>query len=59
MTGYEFGFILEQSLGHVTHTKNLQANVVRDPDVKVHWGLVDYDAEGLAAMIPVYRVTGP
>jgi glycosyltransferase involved in cell wall biosynthesis len=55
MTGYEFGFILEQSLGHVTHTKNLQANVVRDPDVKVHWGLVDFDANGLAGKIPIYK----
>lgn len=55
MTGYEFGFILEQSLGHITHTKNLQANVVRDPDVKVHWGLVDFDAKGLAGKIPVYK----
>lgn len=55
MTGYEFGFILEQSLGHVTHTKNLQANVVGDPDVSVHWGLVDFDAKGLAGKIPVYN----
>lgn len=55
MTGYEFGFILEQSLGHVTHAKNLQANLVRATDVKVHWGLVDFEAKGLAGKIPVYN----
>jgi hypothetical protein len=27
MAGYEFGFLMEQSLGHVTHAKNLVANV--------------------------------
>ncbi len=55
MAGYEFGFILEQSLGHVTHTKNLQANLNRDPDVKVHWGLVGFEANGLAGKVPVYK----
>jgi hypothetical protein len=55
MAGYEFGFILEQSLGHITHTKNLQANLIHDPDVKVHWGLIAFEAEGLAGNIPVYK----
>jgi glycosyltransferase involved in cell wall biosynthesis len=55
MTAYEFGFILEQSLGHVTHAKNLQANLSQVPDVKVHWGLVEFDATGLAGRIPVYK----
>jgi hypothetical protein len=27
MAGYEFGFLMEQSLGHVTLAKNLVANV--------------------------------
>jgi hypothetical protein len=27
MAGYEFGFLVKQSLGHVTHTKDLVANV--------------------------------
>lgn len=55
MTGYEFGFILEQALGHATHAKNLQANVIRDPDVKVRWGLIDFEATGIAGRIPVYK----
>jgi glycosyltransferase involved in cell wall biosynthesis len=55
MTNYEFGFILEQSLGHVTHAKNLVANVARDADVHAHWGLIDFEASGVVGNIPVYR----
>ena len=55
MTGYQFGFLLEQSLGHVTHTKNLLTNVALDPEVHAHWGLIDFEATGMAGRIPVYR----
>jgi len=55
MTSFEFGFILEQSLGHVTHAKNLLANVARDPEVHAHWGLIDFEASGVVGNIPVYR----
>jgi glycosyltransferase involved in cell wall biosynthesis len=55
MAGYEFGFLLEQSLGHVTHTKNLLTNVALDPEVHAHWGLIDFEATGIAGRIPVYR----
>jgi glycosyltransferase involved in cell wall biosynthesis len=55
MTGYQFGFLLEQSLGHVTHTKNLLTNVALDPEVRAHWGLIDFEATGIAGRIPVYR----
>jgi glycosyltransferase involved in cell wall biosynthesis len=55
MAGYEFGFLLEQALGHVTHAKNLLANVARDPEVRAHWGLIDFEATGVAGRIPVYR----
>jgi glycosyltransferase involved in cell wall biosynthesis len=55
MAASEFGFLLEQSLGHVTHTKNLQANVPIDPEVHAHWGLIPFEATGLAGTIPVYK----
>jgi glycosyltransferase involved in cell wall biosynthesis len=55
MAGYEFGFLLEQSLGHVTHTKNLLTNVALDPEVHAHWGLIDFEATGIAGRIPVYK----
>jgi hypothetical protein len=52
MTTYQFGFILEQALGHITHTKNLQQNVASDGDVQPHWGLIPFDAQGLAGRAP-------
>lgn len=55
MASYEFGFLLEQALGHVTHAQNLLNNVALDPEVRPHWGLVDYEAKGIASRIPVYR----
>jgi glycosyltransferase involved in cell wall biosynthesis len=55
MEGYEFGFLLEQSLGHVTHAKNLLTNVALDPEVHAHWGLIDFEATGIAGRIPVYK----
>jgi glycosyltransferase involved in cell wall biosynthesis len=53
--GYEFGFLLEQSLGHVTHAKNLLTNVALDPEVRAHWGLIDFAVTGVAGRIPLYR----
>lgn len=55
MTVYNIGFIMEQALGHVTHTKNLQVNVPLDPEVRPHWGLVPFAVEGSAARIPLYK----
>lgn len=55
MAVYEFGFLLEQSLGHVTHSKNLQTTVAHDPEVNAHWGLIGFEAAGIAGRIPVYR----
>ncbi len=53
MASYEFGFLLEQALGHVTHAKNLLTNVALDPEVHAHWGLIDFEATGIAGKIPV------
>src|SRR5438552_5555273 len=55
MAGYEFGFLLEQSLGHVTHAKNLLTNIALDPEVNAHWGLIDFEATGISGRIPVYK----
>ncbi|WP_232280572.1 glycosyltransferase family 4 protein [Chloroflexus aggregans] len=52
---YNIGFVLEQALGHVTHAKNLQTNVARDPDVRAHWALIPFETHGLAARIPLYK----
>ena len=52
---YTLGFIIEQALGHVTHTKNLQTNVPLDPTVEAHWGLIPWETAGLAARVPLYN----
>jgi glycosyltransferase involved in cell wall biosynthesis len=51
---YRIGFILEQALGHITHTQNLQRNIPADRTVEPHWGLVAWEATGLAGRIPIY-----
>ena len=38
---YTFGFLLEQTLGHRTHSQNLQANVPKDPTVRPIWGPIE------------------
>lgn len=52
---YTVGFMLEQTLGHVTHCANLQQNVPNDPTVAALWGLVPWEVEGWAAQVPGYR----
>ncbi len=52
---YRIGFIVEQALGHITHTKNLQQNVPSDLSVEGYWGLVPFETKGVAARIPVYK----
>lgn len=55
MAVYNIGFVMEQALGHVTHTKNLQTNVTLDAEVRAHWALVAWETHGLAGRIPVYK----
>ena len=34
---YRIGFVMEQTLGHVTHTQNFQHFVQKDPEVEATW----------------------
>ncbi len=52
---YRFGFIIEQALGHKTHTLNLREALKQESDVEVRWILPVVQAEGFPARIPVYR----
>jgi glycosyltransferase involved in cell wall biosynthesis len=52
---YRIGFILEQALGHVTHSKNLMANVPSDSEVAAYWGLVPWETDGPGGRLPLYR----
>ncbi|MDZ7632022.1 MAG: glycosyltransferase family 4 protein [Gemmatimonadaceae bacterium] len=55
MGKYNIGFIMEQALGHVTHTQNLRANMVHAPDVEAFWTLPQFEPTGLGARLPLYR----
>ncbi|HEU5015531.1 MAG TPA: glycosyltransferase family 4 protein [Roseiflexaceae bacterium] len=55
MTPYRIGFVMEQALGHVTHTRNLQAQVARDTSIEAQWALIPQDVHGFAGRIPVYK----
>ncbi|MCE7981233.1 MAG: glycosyltransferase family 1 protein [Caldilinea sp. CFX5] len=52
---YTFGFLLEQTLGHRTHSQNLQANVPKDPTIRPVWEPIEWNLTGLGAHIPVYN----
>lgn len=52
---YTIAFLLEQTLGHRTHSQNLQANVPKDRTVQPLWGPIEWNLTGLAAHIPVYN----
>ena len=52
---YTFAFLLEQTLGHRTHSQNLQANVPKDGTVRPLWGPIEWNLSGLAARLPVYN----
>jgi glycosyltransferase involved in cell wall biosynthesis len=51
---YRIGFVIEQTLGHVTHTGNLQRNVPQDPAIQPFWMPIPYDLHGAARRVPLY-----
>src|SRR5688500_1804219 len=40
---YRIAFVMEQTLGQITHTQNFRPWVARDPDVDPTWILIAYD----------------
>ena len=48
------GFVLEQTLGHVTHAANLEAIISQDPSIRPLWRRIPWEADGPAARIPGY-----
>jgi glycosyltransferase involved in cell wall biosynthesis len=49
------GFVVERSLGHVTHADNLARLLPRQHDIDAVLLPVDFAVEGWAARLPVYR----
>ena len=40
---YKLGFVMEQTLGHVTHTENFRHWAAKDPEITPTWILVSFD----------------
>lgn len=49
------GFVLEQTLGHITHSANLEHLVGADDRVDAVFERIAYDVEGLPAAVPGFR----
>lgn len=52
---YRIAFILEQALGHITHSRNLQANITRTDQLNPLWLPIPYDVSGFESKIPLYK----
>lgn len=52
---YQIGFIIEQTLGHVAHSQNLQANLAAQDQIQAHWVLPAWEVADAASRIPLYR----
>ncbi len=50
---HTIGFILEQGLGHRTHSLNLQANVPKDESIRPVWNLIEHQTSGWIARLPL------
>jgi glycosyltransferase involved in cell wall biosynthesis len=52
---YRLGFIMEQTLGHVTHAKNLEQWVAKDPDVIPTWIPLTFGIQDRWDKVPVVK----
>ncbi|MEX0801657.1 MAG: glycosyltransferase family 4 protein [Dehalococcoidia bacterium] len=52
---WRVGFVMEQTLGHRSHSQTLGWGAERDPEVEALWLPVDYDATGLPWSLPLVR----
>lgn len=48
-------FVMEQTLGHVTHAQNLHAMLAERPELAPEWLPIPFEVEGLARLLPYYR----
>jgi glycosyltransferase involved in cell wall biosynthesis len=52
---YRIAFIVEQALGHKTHSQNLRGVIEKNPQIDAQWILPDWQRSGIASKIPYYR----
>ena len=55
MAIYQFGFIMEQTLGHITHSANLKQWAATDPKVMAEWELIAYDVADVWQHLPGFK----
>lgn len=48
-------FVMEQTLGHVTHARNLTAALEARPEISPIWLPIEYGVQGVARFLPLYR----
>jgi glycosyltransferase involved in cell wall biosynthesis len=52
---YRLGFIMEQTLGHITHARNLHSWIEKDPEVIPTWIPISYEARDKWDNFPLLR----
>lgn len=52
LTAIRAAFVLEQTLGHITHTQNLQAAAARQSNVEVTWIPIPFEVRGVERFVP-------
>jgi glycosyltransferase involved in cell wall biosynthesis len=52
---YRIGFVVEQALGHKTHSQNLHKIFKQYPGIEARWILPEWQLGGLGQKIPLYR----
>lgn len=50
-----FGFVMEQTLGHVTHYRNMRAAIDDDPSVRATWYPLPFPPRGTLETLPPVR----
>lgn len=55
MNSYRIGFVMEQTLGHVTFTANLRAAVSDDAEIVPEWALIHFDQYDRLDRLPLMR----
>jgi glycosyltransferase involved in cell wall biosynthesis len=52
---YRLGFVMEQTLGHVTHAENFRQWIARDPDVVPTWIPISFEMQDRWDLVPLIK----
>src|SRR5215831_10365469 len=55
MAVYRLGFVMEQTLGHVTHDRNLRQWVACESDVVPTWYPIPFDSQDIYQRLPLTK----